>query len=280
MKIFDFMNESSPINISPEFDETFNPAFPSHSSGRLKSYIRKKYGGEVNCAKVAKVKNSPTTSDFYKKRASWYQNIHCKGKRQVRESDPGAALTIFDIDDTLFRTSANVIVNKPDGEKLPLSAAEFNDYKLKNGENFDFEQFKDAKLFNQTSVPIENVWKTTQNTLENVGKRPGSRVVIVTARSDLNNKHVFLDTFEKHGLDMNKIHVFRAGNLKNGNSAQKKQVIIRRLLETGNFTETRLFDDHEDNLAAFLELKQEFPEITFKAFPVGKSGKIGQPVIA
>jgi hypothetical protein len=51
------------------------------------------------------------------------------------------------------------------------------------------------------------------------------------------------------------------------------------LLKDGQFTETRLFDDHQDNLRAFLSLKEEFPDITFEAYPVGASGTIGTPII-
>ena len=104
-------------------------------------------------------------------------------------------------------------------------------------------------------------------------------MVIVTARGDLDDKDLFLDTFKQHGLDMNKVHVYRAGNIKNGNSADKKKIVIRNLLESGNYTEVRLFDDHQENLAEFLKLSEEFPGVIFKAFPVGKTGNIAQPIV-
>ena len=196
----------------------------------------------------------------------------------LEKKNKKGTLNIFDIDDTLFRTAANVMVVGPSGIKT-LTASEFNSYRLAEGERYDFGQFQDAQLFKDTSTPIETVWRAAKNILENIGKRPGSRVVVVTARSDLDNKDVFLETFEKHGMDMSKVHVFRAGNLNEGNSANNKKVIIRRLLETGHFNESRLFDDHHGNLQAFLELKQEFPGVIFKAFPITKSGNIGKPII-
>lgn len=191
----------------------------------------------------------------------------------------GSALTIWDIDDTLFRTTARVLVKRKNGSTIELTGSEFNSYALKPGEEFDFSQFDDARLFYATSTPIENLWKTAQNTLDNIGKRPGSRMVIVTARRDLDDKDLFIDTFRKHGMDMSKVHVYRAGNLSFGSSAANKKVIIRNLLHDGDYTEARLFDDHPDNLRAFLELKHEFPGIVFKAFPVGHSGRIGNPII-
>ena len=268
MKLFDFLDHG-PI------DEVY----PGQSSGRLKNYIKRKYGGKISCRKAGSVLNDPDAGNFYKKRAKWYQSLHCKGRRQVREDDQGAALTIFDIDDTLMKTSATVMVKKPDGTSRELSAAEFNQYQLQPDEEFDFKQFKDAKLFRSTSKPIENLWSTAQEILSSIGKRSGSRVVIVTARSDMDDKDEFLQTFRDHGLDIGKIHVFRAGNLNTGNSAENKKIIIRKLLSNGQFTETRLFDDHIDNLRAFLSLKEEFPDITFEAYPVSSSGKIGHPII-
>jgi hypothetical protein len=50
-------------------------------------------------------------------------------------------------------------------------------------------------------------------------------------------------------------------------------------LNAGNYTEVRLFDDNYDNQVAFLRLKLEFPEITFKAYPVHKSGRIGNAIV-
>ena len=191
----------------------------------------------------------------------------------------GSALIIWDIDDTLFKTTARVIVRKKHGPPIELIGSEFNSYVLAPDEEFDFCQFDDARLFYATSIPIENIWKTAQNTLDNISKHPGSRMVIVTARRDLDDRDLFLDTFRRHGLDMDRVHVFRAGNLNHGSSAANKQVIIRGLLTNGDYSQVRLFDDHLDNLRAFLELKQEFPHITFEAFPVGHAGKIGNAII-
>lgn len=264
--------------------------YPGQSSATLANYVARKYGGEVGCGRAAQIVNDPNVNKNIKKRAIWYRSLHCRGTKQVREVDSmptdqqqipgqGAALTIWDIDDTLFKTSAKVMVKGEHGPPKELSSSEFNSYQLGPNEQFDFSQFRDARLFHATSKPIENIWKTAQNTLDNIGKRPGSRMVVVTARSDLDDKDLFLDTFRKHGMDMSKVHVYRAGNLAHGSSAANKKVIIRNLLNAGNYTEARLFDDHRGNLEAFLDLKKEFPSITFKAFPVSHSGKVGSPII-
>lgn len=266
-------------------EEDLEEVYPGQSSGRLKNYIKKKYGGEITCRKVSQLLNDPDVNNFYKKRAKWYKSLHCKGNKQVREDDDapiesGAALTIFDIDDTLFKTTAKIkVINDQTGEEKELDQKEFNDYKLQDGERFDFSDFENSELFHATSIPIKNIWKTAQNTLGKIGKRPGSRMVIVTARKDFDDKDMFLDTFKKHGLDMKKVHVYRSGNLDLGSSSANKKAVIKKLLNSGNYTEVRLFDDHLGNLNAFLELKNEFENVTFKAFPVSHNGIVGKPII-
>ena len=63
-----------------ELDEVY----PGQSSGKLKNWVKQHYGGSINCTKAAKLKNDSAASTFYKKRASWYQSLHCKGNRNIR----------------------------------------------------------------------------------------------------------------------------------------------------------------------------------------------------
>lgn len=51
--------------------------YPGQSSGRLKNYVHRKYGGDITCGKASKVKSSDA-SKALKNRASWYQSLHCK----------------------------------------------------------------------------------------------------------------------------------------------------------------------------------------------------------
>ena len=57
-----------------------------------------------------------------------------KFKEYIVEQKEGSGLTIFDIDDTLFRTNSKVHVKKDGKTITKLSPAEFNSYKLKSGE--------------------------------------------------------------------------------------------------------------------------------------------------
>ena len=75
-------------------------------------------------------------------------------KGYLIEQEETGGLTIFDIDDTLFHTTAKVLVKK-DGKVIhSLDNQQFNDYKLKTGEEFDFGEFRSAKKFKEESRPI------------------------------------------------------------------------------------------------------------------------------
>lgn len=179
-------------------------------------------------------------------------------------------LTIFDIDETLFRTTAQIKVVK-DGQVIrSLTNQEFNTYELQPGEDFDFGEFKDAEKFNRESIPIEPMIAKLKAILKNSGN---SKVIMLTARSDFDNKDLFLDTFRKYGIDINRIHVHRAGNL-GGAPAENKEVFIRKYLDTGDYARVRLYDDSMTNIRMFNALSKEYPDIQFFPYFVTHEGGI------
>jgi hypothetical protein len=187
--------------------------------------------------------------------------------------EDGGGLTIFDIDETLFQTTAKIAVKKDGKVVRELSNQEYNTYELKSGEKYDFEQFKSAEKFNKESKVIPRMMAKAQAILKNVLNKPNSRVIIITARADFDDKNAFLDTFRKHGLDMNHVYVERAGNTP-GPSAASKVAIIRKYLKHGKFSRVRLFDDAMSNLTALLAMKKEFPDVQFSAYLAQHNGSI------
>ena len=142
----------------------------------------------------------------------------------------GKGLTMFDVDETMFITKAKVKVVK-DGKVIKkLDNQQFNTYKKKAGEEYDFGEFKDAKVFNRTSTPIARMISKVKAILKNA-TRAGSKVIIVTARPNFDNKKLFLDTFRQQGIDIDKIYVERAGNLGGGPAADNKKVIFKKYLD-------------------------------------------------
>jgi len=187
----------------------------------------------------------------------------------------GKGLTIFDIDETMFITKAKVKVVKNGKVIKKLDNQEFNTYKKKDGEEYDFGEFKNAEVFKRTSTPIARMINKVKVILKNA-TRKGSRVIIVTARPNFDNKKTFLDTFRKQGIDIDKIYVERAGNLGGGPAAGNKKVIFKKYLDQKIYKRIRLFDDAMSNLKMFLSLQKDYPDVSFEAFHAKENGSVSR----
>jgi hypothetical protein len=183
--------------------------------------------------------------------------------------DINGSLAIFDIDDTMFRTTTRVHVVRNERRIASLTAAEFNVYKLNPSESFDFGEFRNAKHFADTAKPIANIFRLAKTIL----KRNAGRLIVVTARADMDDKQLFIDTFRKYGFNMNKSHIFRAGNI-NKPGAEAKKDIIRTQMTGQAYKTARMFDDARKNLDAFKELASEFSECRFEAWLIHEDGSM------
>ena len=192
------------------------------------------------------------------------------------EEASGLGLTMFDVDETMFKTKAKVKVINKNGKVIKkLDNQQFNLYKKKAGEEFDFGEFKNAEVFNRTSTPIARMINKVKVILKNA-TRKGSKVIIVTARPNFDDKELFLDTFRNQGIDIDKIYVERAGNLGSGPAAENKKVIFRKYLDQKIYKRIRLFDDSKENLKAFLSLQKDYPDVTFEAFLAKSNGSVSR----
>lgn len=186
-------------------------------------------------------------------------------------------LTFIDIDETLFRTFAKIHVVKNGRVIKKLDNQEFNTYKLKDGESFDFREFKNANLFKRTSLPIQKTIKVLQ-LIYKKSLSTDSDVYLLTARADFDDRDEFIKTLRSYGIPAGKetdglIHVLRAGNLKGSGSAERKKKIIRQKLNKKEYSHVTIFDDDLSNINAFLSLAKDFPNTKFSAFIV-KDGNI------
>jgi pyrimidine deaminase RibD-like protein len=181
-------------------------------------------------------------------------------------------LVIFDIDDTLVHTQTKVQVVKDGRAIKALNSHDFTHYKLQPGESFDFENFRNAHDFFHNSKPIIPMMNQLKRDIST-----GNKVVMVTARADFDDRELFLDTFRKYGVDMNKVHVYRAGNMSGKmQTEEKKKIIIRKLLDQGQYTKAIMYDDAVPNLESFIELKKEYPHTKFYAWHVSLEGEANE----
>jgi len=186
------------------------------------------------------------------------------------------SLHIFDIDDTLMHTTAKIKVKDEEGKVVKsLSNQEFNDHNLEHGHSYDFSEFRSSDKFKDESKPIRPAIAKLKAIHNNIKNKPSSKskIIMNTARADFDDKDKFLNKFKSHGIDIDNVHVHRAGNITGDEQpAQKKLVYIRKHLDTGNFREAHMYDDSKTNLRAFNSLRHEYPNIKFHAWHAHSDG--------
>lgn len=149
-------------------------------------------------------------------------------------------ILIFDIDDTLIYSNATIKVFKNGKFVKELTSAEFNDYELKDGEEFDFTNFNSPKLLYNASLTL--YWNTL---VEEYNK--GTHISIITARSKPSMIKTF---FLRHGIDIKDELIFCCGYSKfpyKGTIQEKKSKVIEYLYLLG-YDEFVFFDDNIENL--------------------------------
>lgn len=183
-------------------------------------------------------------------------------------------LNVWDIDDTLFKTDARVKVMK-DGKMVRyLEPGEYNTYVRKPGEQFDFMEFRDGKLFRQSARPINNVLDKAKTVIMN--QTENSHSIILTARSDFFDHKEFLQAFRDHGFPIDHVYVERTGNLAYLNPSAKmhtlKAVVLKKYINSGNYDRVRIWDDSKANLDMLLKLAK--PNVEVIAYHVDHDGSV------
>lgn len=194
-------------------------------------------------------------------------------KKEVR------TLNVWDIDDTLGKTAARVSVIKDGKVVKVLDPGEFNKYQLKQGESFDFSQFRSGKIFRDTFKPISNVLDRAKEIVMNQSEN--SHSIILTARSDFDDHKEFLQAFRDHGFPIDQVYVERAGNISNlrpsspASAHISKGVVLKKYLKTGKWDRIRMWDDHERNLDILFKVAQMYPNVEAIGYLV-KDGKVSK----
>ena len=193
---------------------------------------------------------------------------------EKRNKNTGS-LHSFDVDETLFKTNAKVHVMHGDKKIKSLSNSEYNTHKLETGHHYDYSEFRDSKKFHDDSHPIHKMLAKVKAIHKNIKNSPEHKIIINTARSDMDDKNTYLSKFKKHGLPIHDMHVHRAGNDKGeGSVAQKKAKVISQHLEKHPYKKVNVYDDSTDNLNHVLKLKKEHPNTEFHAWHVQHDGSV------
>jgi hypothetical protein len=192
---------------------------------------------------------------------------------ELNEAKGDTTLSFWDIDETVFNTFAKIIVrDKETGKEIiQLTNSEFNSYKLKDNEEYDFTQFGDSKMFKDTSKVI----KSTMNKIKKEYKDKNTIIFFLTARADFDSNAMFKDAFREQGLRVNdkRIRFELAGNLKKGTIADKKHYVMNKQIKRFNPTVVKIHDDHLDNVNVLDKLAVKYTNIRFEKYLI-KNGAI------
>jgi hypothetical protein len=194
---------------------------------------------------------------------------------KIENENPDAeSLHVLDVDDTLVHPKAQIHVNENGKRVQSLHNSEFNTHKLKPGQEYDFNEFKNAKTFGK-STPIQKMIDKVKAIHKNISGNPNHRIIINTARSDMDNKHEYLNTFKKLGLPIHDMHVYRAGNDTGSDTvATKKAKVISKILKKQPYKKVHVYDDGKENLDAVHKLKEHHPDTEFYTYHVQQDGSV------
>lgn len=202
-----------------------------------------------------------------------YPIINCK---DFYESKRYSTISVFDVDETLFNTYANIIIrDETTGNEIKrLTNQQFNGYTLKAGEKFDFSEFRDSEKFVKTSKPIKS-------TIEQVHKEysnPDTMIVFLTARENFDSNTTFKSLFKVYGIQVKdrRVTFELSGNLKQGGTSDKKKFIVDKFIRRFSPKTVKIWDDHLPNLKIADDLSKTYPNIEFIKMHVldGKSKRI------
>ena len=177
------------------------------------------------------------------------------GFKQFIEESKKAKAYVMDVDDTLITSNAKIKVLDKSGEDIKsLTPQEYSTYKLKNGEQFDFSEFRDKKVL-VTTAKKTDYWQVAQNVNDAVKRGDSTSVLyILTARPDAFKKDLY-NYLKSSGLDTLKMNnVYTVGDRGADLSvAQLKKISLKHIKK--KHSEVSYFDDDTKNIELANELK-------------------------
>jgi hypothetical protein len=171
----------------------------------------------------------------------------------------GKDITVFDVDDTLVVTKSKIkVFNPKTGYEIELTPQEFNTFKTKAYDKFDFSDFRDLEILKGGKI-IEWVFNILKRTIAK-----GKAVGIITARDDAK---LIYDFLSHNGVKINPDYIFAINDPSlgfTGSTAQKKKEAFMKFVQMG-FRNFQFFDDDRENIKIANTLNKELPEVKMKA---------------
>lgn len=188
----------------------------------------------------------------------------------------GGSLIAVDLDDTLLKTTAKILVRFPDGREELLSTEQYG--KLRNVPHEpDFKEFSDPHKFITESTVMPNnmaLFAQLQDEVKRKMEDDGSRIIILTARSDFASKDHVIYYLASIGVDVDRVHFERAGNISKGCTGSNKRKIVESYLDNNDFASFILIDDSISNLEKVFDISKSRTGISFHTILVKGDGNM------
>jgi len=176
-------------------------------------------------------------------------------------------LRVFDFDDTLAVTDADVTVTRPDGSTFVLSPSEYavyepvaeynpatEEYINTKDEVFDFSEFD--RLINPRQ--IEQVARIMQKVVDaELRDGAGRKIAILTARNPSAGDEIMDFIKNVLHIDASMFEMVALGT----SDPQAKKAWIEDQINNLGMMDVLFFDDSPKNIAAVDELKAEYPQV-------------------
>lgn len=190
----------------------------------------------------------------------------------------GGCLIAVDLDDTLLKTTAKISVRYRDGREELMSTEQYA--KLKNiPHEPDFKEFSDPhKFVTESTVLPKNmeIFAALQDAVKEKMEEDGSRIIILTARSDFVSKEQVIYYLSNIGVDVDRVHFERAGNISKGCTGSNKRKIVESYLGNNEFSSFILIDDSLSNLEKVFDISEDRPDVSFHTFVAKGDGNISE----
>jgi hypothetical protein len=193
---------------------------------------------------------------------------------------PRKSIHLFDLDDTLIRTAARVLVRDGAGNLVrALSTAEFAAYRPSPGEILDFSEFSDLGILSRGIVV--RYTRAIIDTILAYGTR--SEFGILTARADKKMHAPFLIRLFRSlfGVRLANEFIFAVSDARFSgykdkrvgpgavpfsrlSVSQRKALVIAEDLVGRGFNDISFYDDSRANLESFKVMRQAFPHVAYR----------------
>ena len=154
-------------------------------------------------------------------------------------------LRIFDMDDTLVKTSSKIYVTNGD-TKLVLTPGEFAVYSPRKGDQFDYSDFKSLK----EPKEIVDITKILKAMAKSTGVRD---LFILTARTT--GEHNMLSYLKSIGVPKIKIITLGSADPKD------KADWIEGMIKNEGYNDVFFIDDSNRNVTAVNQMLRKYPNV-------------------